>query len=194
MVTLGTGVGGAIIYRNRVFRGSTGGAGEIGHMTIDYEGPMARSGVAGAIEAYLGQQFLSEHARARLLNRHDSLVHEMTGGDTSRVDPLLLFEAAKAGDDAAREILAWAGHKLGCLLGSAVNLLDIRKIIVGGGVSGAGDYILEPARQTLRKYVMPGLQDDLEIIVEAHGNDAALTGAAQLIFLQADGKDELFVD
>jgi glucokinase len=194
MVTLGTGVGGAIIYRNRIFRGSTGGAGEIGHMTIDYEGPMARSGVAGAIEAYLGQQFMSEHARARLLNRHDSLVHEMTGGDTSRVDPLLLFEAAKAGDDAAREILAWAGHKLGCLLGSAVNLLDIRKIIVGGGVSGAGDYILEPARQTLRKYVMPGLQDDLEIIVEAHGNDAALTGAAQLIFLHLDGKDELFVD
>lgn len=194
MVTLGTGVGGAIIYRNRIFRGATGGAGEIGHMTIDYEGPMARSGVAGAIEAYLGQQFLSEHARARLLNRDDSLVHEMTGGDLSRVDPLLLFEAASEGDDAAREILAWAGHKLGCLLGSAVNLLDIRKIVVGGGVSGAGDYILGPARETLRHYVMPGLQDGLEIVVEGRGNEAAVTGAAQLIFLHMDGKDGVVVD
>jgi glucokinase len=194
MVTLGTGVGGAIIYRNRIFRGATGGAGEIGHMTIDYEGPLARSGVAGAIEAYLGQQFLSEHARARLLNRNDSVIHQMTKGDLSLLDPLLLFEAAKSGDEPAREILAWAGHKLGVLLGSAVNLLDIRKIVVGGGVSGAGDFILGPARQALKKYVMPGLQDGLEIIVESHGNDVALAGAAQLIFLHTDGRDELVVD
>lgn len=72
MVTLGTGVGGAIIYNNRIFRGSTGGAGEFGHMTIDHEGPRARSGVAGAIEAYLGQRFLSRHARYQLLNHYYS--------------------------------------------------------------------------------------------------------------------------
>ena len=65
MVTLGTGVGGAIIYNNHIFRGSTGGAAEIGHMTIDYEGPVARSGVAGAVEAYLGQNFLSDPNTAR---------------------------------------------------------------------------------------------------------------------------------
>ncbi len=58
MITLGTGVGGAIIYQNAIFRGTTGAAGEIGHMTIDYDGPMDRAGVAGAIEAYLGQRFL----------------------------------------------------------------------------------------------------------------------------------------
>ena len=182
MVTLGTGVGGSIIYQNRIFRGSTGGAGEIGHMTIDYEGPMALSGVPGAIEAYLGQNFLSQYARLYLLNRDDSIVHKMTAQNLDDITPRILHDAAVEGDDAAKEILAWAGHKLGCLLGSVVNLLDIRKFVVGGGVSGAGDYILGATRKTLPQYVMPALHDGLEIVQETRGNDVALAGAAHLVF------------
>lgn len=185
MITLGTGVGGAIIYNNHIFRGSTGGAAEIGHMTIDYEGPVARSGVAGAVEAYLGQQFLSRHAKYRLLNR-PSKVHEMTGDDLKGLTPRILFDAAVEGDEAAREVLAWAGHKLGCVLGSAVNLLDIRKIVVGGGVSAAGDFILDGARAALQRYVMPGLQEGLEIIQETLGNEAGTLGAAHLVFQHLD--------
>src|SRR5690606_25299361 len=134
MVTLGTGVGGAIIHEKRLFRGTTGAAGELGHLSIDYEGPYARSGVAGAIEAYLGLHFLSHHARYRLLTR-PTLLREMAGPELARLTPKMLHEAAEQGDEAAREMLAWAGHKLGCALGSAVNLLDIRKVVVGGGVS-----------------------------------------------------------
>lgn len=182
MVTLGTGVGGAIIYNNRLFRGATGGAGEIGHMTIDYEGPYARSGVAGAAEAYLGQRFLSRHARYRILTRTDSLLHEMTGPDLKGLTPKHLHDAALQGDDAAIDALAWAGHKLGCLLGSAVNLLDIRKIVVGGGVSKADYFLLEPARATLSQYVTPGLRDNLEIVRETLGNEAGMLGAAHLVF------------
>lgn len=182
MITLGTGVGGAIIYRNEIFRGSTGGAGEIGHMTIDYEGPLARSGVQGAIEAYIGQNFLSQYARLRLLNEPPGPVHEMAGHELVNLTPRMLFEAAAKGDDAAAEVLSWAGHKLGCVLGSAVNLLDIRKIVVGGGVSGAGDFILEATRTTLPRYVLPGLRDGLEVVLEQQGNDVGLSGAAHVIF------------
>jgi glucokinase len=182
MVTLGTGVGGAIIYRNKIFRGSTGGAAEIGHMTIDYEGPYANSGVAGAIEAYLGQNFLSEHAGRRLVNHPDSIVHDLVDGNLEQLNPRILHEAAKDGDEAAAQILEWAGHKLGCVLGSAVNLLDIRTVVVGGGVSAAGDYILEPARETLPTYVVPGLRADLSIIQEVLGNEVSLLGAARLAF------------
>ena len=182
MVTLGTGVGGAIIYRNKIFRGSTGGAAEIGHMTIDYEGPFARSGVAGAIEGYLGQQFLSRHARYRLLTRKESLIHEMADEDLSNITPRMLFDAAEAGDEEAAEVLAWAGHKLGCVLGSAICLLDIRTIVVGGGVSAAGRYILEPARKTLPRFVVPSLQENLRILREERGNEVGLLGAAQLVF------------
>ncbi len=186
LVTLGTGVGGAIIYNNTIFRGATGGAGEIGHMTIDYEGPFDRSGVAGAIEAYLGQRFLSRHARYQLLNNPDSLIHEMTGNNLEAITPKLLHEAALKGDVAVQSILAWAGHKLGCVLGSAINLLDIRKVIVGGGVSAAGDFILKPAYESMVRFVMPGLRDGLEIIREHLGNEVGMLGAAHLVFEYID--------
>lgn len=186
MITLGTGVGGAIIYQNRIFRGSTGGAGEIGHMTVDYEGPFARSGVAGAIEGYLGQQFLSRHARYRLLQRTESRIHDMANDELTDITPEMLYHAAVEGDEPAQEVLAWAGHKLGCVLGSAVNLLDIRTIIVGGGVSAAGHYILDPARRALPRYVTPGLSDDLKILREERGNDVGLLGAAHLLFQHND--------
>ena len=182
MVTMGTGVGGVIIYNNRIFRGATGGAGEIGHMTIDYEGPIDHAGVAGAIEAYVGQRFLSRYARYRVDNIEHSLIHDMTDGDLRTITPKVLFEAAEKDDETAISILAWAGHKLGCVLGSAVNLLDIRKIIIGGGVSAAGDYILKPAYDTMVRFVMPGLRADLEIIRETLGNEAGMLGAAHLVF------------
>lgn len=181
MATLGTGVGGAIIYQNQIFRGSTGGAAELGHMTIDYEGPFANSGVAGAAEGYLGQSFLSAHAADRLVNAPDSRVHEYIDSPDD-LTPRILYEAATDGDDFAEDMLAWAGHKLGCVLGAAVNLLDIRTIVVGGGVSRAGDYILDPARETMPQFVVPGLRSELTIVQEELGNEAGLLGAARLAF------------
>jgi len=186
MVTLGTGVGGAIIYENRIFRGSTGAAGEIGHMSIDYEGPIARSGVSGAIEAYLGQRFLSRQARYMLLNRRDSLIHQVAQPDLKGITPRMLYDAAVSGDRGAREVLEWAGHKLGRVLGSIVNLLDIRKFVVGGGLSGAGDYILEPARRSLERSVLPALSEGLEIVQETGGNDVGMLGAAHMVFQHVD--------
>lgn len=188
MVTLGTGVGGAIIYGRRIFRGASGGAGEIGHMTIDYEGPMARSGVAGAIEAYIGQRFLSRHARYRLMNRGESAIHRMANYDLHGITPKMLHEAAVEGDEGAIEVLAWAGHKLGVVLGSAVNLLDIRKVIVGGGLSAAGDYILDSARRSIVRYVTPGLQEGIEILRETRGNEVGMLGAAHLVFEWLDDR------
>jgi glucokinase len=182
MVTLGTGVGGGIIYQNKIFRGSTGGAGEIGHMTIDYEGPYAKSGVSGAIEGYLGQEFLVQHARDRLINYPDSAIHDLVERDLDDITPRVLYEAADQGDEFARQVLAWAGHKLGCVLGSAVNLLDIRTIVVGGGVSGAGAFILDPARNVLPRFITPGLRDALRIRREELGNTVNLLGAARLAF------------
>jgi glucokinase len=185
MATLGTGVGGAILVNKRLFRGAHGAAGELGHVSIDYEGPYARSGVAGAVEAYLGQHFLSRHARYRLLARETRL-RETAGPDLADLDPHQLHLAAEAGDAGAAEVLAWAGHKLGVALGSAVNLLDIRKVVVGGGVSAAGEFLLGPARAALHRSVMPGMQEGLELVRETMGNEVALLGAARLVFEHQD--------
>lgn len=189
MVTLGTGVGGAIIHNKKLFRGTTGAAGEFGHLSIDYAGPPNRSGTTGSIEAYLGQRFLSRYARYRLLRNPDTLLHQTAGEDMEDLTPKLLFEAAQAGDVAAQEILAWAGHKLGRGMGSLVNVLDIRKVVVGGGVSAAGDFILEPARKALLDGVMPGLRDGVELVQETLGNQVGMLGAASLAFAYLDEQD-----
>lgn len=180
MVTLGTGVGGAIITNNQIFRGQTGGAGEIGHMTIDYCGPLARSGVAGAVEAYLGQQFLTHYAKQKLASRPRSVLYDSAGTDLGEMTTKMLFDAAMDGDEDAIEIFRWAGHKLGCVVGSAINLLDIRTVIVGGGTSAAGDLILDAARETVLDFVTPALHADICILREKRGNDVAMLGAARL--------------
>ncbi|MEO0557001.1 MAG: ROK family protein [Bacteroidota bacterium] len=181
MVTLGTGVGGAIIVNKRLFRGVTGAAGEIGHVSIDYEGPYSRAGVPGAIEAYLGQRYLSHHARYQLLSRETNL-HETAGQELRHMDPRQLHAAAASGDRAATEVLAWAGHKLGVMLGSVINLLDIRKVVVGGGTSQAEEFILGPAREALLRHTMPAMMEGVELVLEEKGNEVALLGAARLVF------------
>ena len=138
--------------------------------------------MAGAIEAYLGQRFLSRHARYRLLNYPESSLHQAAGPNMVDLTPQMLSQAASEGDEGARAVLAWAGHKLGCVLGSAINLLDIRTVIVGGGVSAAGDLILEPARETVRHYVKPGLREGILILQETLGNEVGMLGAAYLVF------------
>ncbi|MEZ4695724.1 MAG: ROK family protein [Rhodothermales bacterium] len=180
MITLGTGVGGAIIVDNQIFRGQTGGAGEIGHMTINYCGPLARSGVAGAAEAYLGQQFLTHHARLKLVSRPHSVLHQRAERDLADITSKMLYDAAQDGDKDAIEIFHWAGHKLGCVIGSAINLLDIRTAIIGGGTSAAGDLILDAARETVLDFVTPGLHEGIRILREERGNDVAMLGAARL--------------
>lgn len=186
MITLGTGVGGGIVYQGKVFRGTTGGAAEIGHMSIDTNGPFDRAGVAGSIESYIGQRFFSHHARMKLLSKEDSILQEMAGPDLENLDPKMLYDAACQGYQPAIDFFAWAGHKLGWALSSCVTLLDIRKIVVGGGVSAAGDYILDPARQALTDSLMPAMHDGIEIVRETLGNEAGMLGAAHLAFEYID--------
>ncbi len=98
----------------------------------------------------------------------------------------MLYEAACQGDEGAIEVLAWAGHKLGCVLGSCVNLLDIRTIVVGGGLSAAGDFILDATRNAIVRFVTPGLRENLLVTQETLGNEVGMLGAARLIFEYLD--------
>lgn len=90
------------------------------------------------------------------------------------------------GDPAATEILRWAGRKLGCVLGGVINLLDIRTIVIGGGVSNAGDLLLTPVREVIASYIKPGMRESVVVIQETLGNEAGMLGAASLVFDQID--------
>lgn len=180
MVTLGTGVGGGIILQNKLFRGATGGAGELGHVSIDYAGPDSHSPARGGIEAYLGQRFLSRLAWERIRQEPTNPMYEKFKDNPEELEPKELTAQANEGNMLAIDILRDAGEKLGYAIVNYIHVLDIRKIIVSGGVAQAGDWILKPAREAALSRMLAPYRTDFEIIPETLGNDAALLGAASL--------------
>ncbi len=182
MITLGTGVGGGIIYNNKLYRGTTGAAGELGHVIINYHGPLSNSNTRGGIEAYLGQRFLSRYAADSIRQHPENPLCKKFGNDFEQLEPIHLFQEANKGNDLAISILKKTGQKLGYAIVNYIHILDIRKIVVSGGVAKAGKWLLDPASETARKYMMPPFLDDFEIIYEDLGNMAAMLGAGSLAF------------
>lgn len=182
MVTLGTGVGGGIIYNNFLYRGATGGAAELGHVIIDYNGPFCNSPAQGAIEGYLGQRFLSKRAWDIIKNHSENPLYSTFKDNHEDLDPLALFNAAEEGNQIAIDILADAGEKLGIAIVNYIHVLDIRKVIISGGVAKAGKYIINPAKDAALKRLLNPFKSDFDIVYEHLGNEAAILGAASLAF------------
>lgn len=180
MLTLGTGVGGGIIINNDVFRGATGAAGELGHVTIDYKGAMCNSPVPGAIEAYLGQRFLSKRAGEEIVKHPENELYKRFSGRFEELEPHHLTEAAEGGNPLGAQILADAGRRLGYAIVSYAHILDIRKYVISGGVAKAGKWILEPAFEAAMERLMPPFRTNFELLPEQLGNEAAILGSATL--------------
>ncbi len=180
MITLGTGVGGGIIYNNVLFRGATGSAGELGHVIIDYNGPSSNSSAKGGVEAYLGQRFLSRRAADEIKKHPDNELYTRFRDNFDALEPVDLTLAAEAGNQLAVDILSDAGRMLGYALVNYIHTLDIRKIVVSGGVAKSGKWILDPAREAALSRLMGPFHADFEIIPEKLGNESALLGAGVL--------------
>ena len=182
MITLGTGVGGGIIFENKIYRGTTGSAAELGHVIINYHGPMSHSNTRGGIEAYVGQRFLSRYAADIIRQHPDNPLYKEFSKDFQLLEPVDLSREANAGNELAIEILQSTGQKLGYAIVNYVHILDIRKIVVSGGVAKAGKWLLDPAKKAAIEYLMPPFREDFDIIYESLGNEAAMLGAASLAF------------
>jgi glucokinase len=182
MITLGTGVGGGIIIDRNLYKGTGGMAGELGHVIIDYHGPLSNSVTRGTVEAYLGQRFLSRFAADLITQNPSNPLYKKFSGDFDNLEPVDLTAAAKEGNDLAIEILAKSGQRLGYAIINYVHMMDIRKFVVSGGVSKAGDFLFEPAKEIVRKHMMEPFKEGFELVYEDLGNDSALLGAAGLAF------------
>lgn len=180
MITLGTGVGGGIIYQRKLYRGTTGGAAEFGHVIIDYNGPDSHSPSKGGIEAYLGQRFLSKHAWEIIKNHPENNLYTQFKNSPETLEPVHLSLEADTGNQVAIDILKTAGERLGIAIVNYIHILDIRKVVISGGVSKAGDWILKPARAMAMKRLLAPFCEGLEIVFESLGNDAAVLGAGSL--------------
>lgn len=183
LVTLGTGVGGGIILNRSLYRGSHGTAGEIGFMTIDYRGQSVHAGVRGTLEGLIGKEKIVTLAKERYHEHSRRLWSpQHHGEDLSLLSPRTLEHAAHSGDGIAMSIWREVGSILGVGLAGAVALLDIRKFVIGGGISAVGDLVIVPALDRIRHSTLPSMHDDLEVIRASLGNDAGVYGAAALCF------------
>jgi predicted NBD/HSP70 family sugar kinase len=160
---LSSGVGSGIIIDNQVFRGADGTAGEIGHLTIDEQGPVCRCGSRGCLEEYASAGSVL-----------DLMSAQMPGATLDEV-----VAAAEAGNASALRSLEDAGFHLGWGIGSLVNLLNPSLIVVGGDLARAGDLLLDPARVGLRRHALDAV-GTTPVVASKLGHRASLVGAVLL--------------
>jgi glucokinase len=183
MVAVGTGIGGGIVLGGELFRGSFGIAGEFGHMRAVPDGRVCGCGNYGCWEQYASGRALvravSEVARTRSPRAADVL--ERVGGDPAAITGQIITAAAQAGDRLAVEAFEEIGHWLGAGLADLVSAFDPAVIVVGGGVSEAGDLLLEPAQAAFaRQLPGRGHRPDAQLRLAKLANTAGVIGAADL--------------
>jgi glucokinase len=182
-ITLGTGIGGALVMDQRVFRGSNGMAGEFGHIQVVPNGHRCPCGNRGCWEQYASGNALVRDAR-ELIEAGSPLAHRLSQivqGDATRLTGPQVTRAAMDGDPLANELLGQIGTSLGQGLADMAAAFDPDCIVVGGGVSAAGDLLLEPARRAFsRSLVGRGHRREPPILEAALGSNACFVGAADM--------------
>ncbi len=183
MVTLGTGVGGGIVLNRKLYRGGHGTAGEVGFMILDFEGEGVHAGIRGTLESFIGKKGILSMAR-RMINESEvaSSVGQLCGDDYAKLSPRHIEQAALEGDAVCLAVWNRVGSILGVGLANVAVLMDIRKFVIGGGISAAGDLIFVPAREQLKRSMLPPMHDGLELVPALLGNKAGMYGAAALCF------------
>lgn len=176
MYTVGTGVGGGLVFGGRIYRGATSSAAELGH-TIVFADPSAG---APQPEGFPQPGSLERHAAGRAL---DALAAKcgLTDGRGA-------VAAAQRGDSRGLECLRTIGERLGLAIANAINTFDPELVVVGGGVSAAGELLLAPARQVAQEFTMKGLGSKTEIRIARYGPDAGVRGAALLALTEEMGR------
>ncbi len=174
-ITLGTGVGGGVVCEGKLLHGSDGNAAEIGHISIDYNGPRCNCGGIGCLELYCSATAIARRTRAAMeAENPKTLLTE------NEVTAQTIADAANAGDEFARRMYDETGFFLGMGIVSAVALFNSEIVAVGGGMARAGDLIFEPARRTFHEFGFPSLRGRLRIEPMRLGDNAAILGAARL--------------
>jgi glucokinase len=176
-LTISTGVGGGLVLDGRVYRGAAGNAGELGHLTIDYQGRQCGCGRRGCLEAYASGPQIAARARERVAEGRDSslgALPDITARDVA--------EAAAAGDPLASEV--W--DETMAMLGSAIaNILDIfnpELVVLGGGVTRSGDQLLDPVREAGLRQAMAPARNAADIVLAGLGEELGVVSAATVAF------------
>ncbi len=182
-LTISTGIGSGVISGGRLLLGVRGLAAEAGHILIDPHGPVCGCGLPGHFEALASGTAIAKTAQARLQAGEGaaSAVMALVKGDISEVTSAVVGQAAQAGDEFARGLIAAAGSTIGLALASLMHAYNPSIVIFGGGVSLLGDLLLEPARVAVRQHAMSNAYwENCPLVLAALGDDSGLVGAGAL--------------
>ncbi|GAA5151395.1 ROK family glucokinase [Nocardioides marinquilinus] len=181
MVTVGTGVGGGIVANGELYRGAFGVAAEIGHMRVVRGGRQCGCGNLGCLEQYASGSALVRGTRALADQPEAAALLARAGGDVDAIDGPLITAAAADGDPFAISRVSELGTWLGEAVASLANILDPGSVVIGGGVSEAGDLLLDPVRRAFEQQVIGrGVRPLLDVRAASLGNRAGVIGAADL--------------
>ena len=183
MLTIGTGVGGGIVVNNELYRGAFGIAAEFGHLRVVPEGHLCGCGARGCFEQYASGSALRRHAREAISASPDLARNLLARGDGT-IDGLTgqaITDAAREGDAVALAAFQTTAQYLGAGIASLAVLLDPSCVVIGGGVIDAGDILLAPTREAMKRYMpFAGKHPYPEIVAAELGNEAGLVGVADL--------------
>ena len=181
MLTLGTGVGGGVVIDGRIFRGASGRGAELGHMVVDMDGRPCQGSCPnrGCLESVASGTALVREVSLAVARQPDTEIGRAMEGGRELTGPMVT-EMARAGDPVARGAIEVIGRALGVGLANISNIFCPQVIVIGGGVSAAGELLLEPAREVMRRRALAPGRDDVRIEAAAFGADAGMIGAAML--------------
>ena len=176
-IAIGTGIGGGIVLDGRLYLGSRGAAGEIGHQTMVPDGPRCNCGNHGCLEALASGYAIAREARMAVATG-DTALATATGSENPT--PAQIAQAAAGGNGTAQAIFARAGEAIGRALANVICVLNPRAIVVGGGVAEAGELLLRPIREEIerRTFVFSRERGGVEVIQSPFGGEAGAMGAA----------------
>ncbi|WP_438349992.1 ROK family protein [Paenibacillus sp. FA6] len=178
LITLGTGLGSGIVNDGKVIYGTTSSAGEIGHMNMYREGRPCKCGSSGCLGRYVSAVGMVNTCIERLNGGQRSIIQEWVGQDQSEISAKMISEAYDQGDHLAIEVMHETGRILGYGLSNVINLLNPEVIIVGGGMSAAGDRLLNIVRETTAKHALKLSNQACKIQQAQLGGRAGMIGAA----------------
>lgn len=176
-ITIGTGIGGGIIFDGKLYHGASDVAGEIGHATIDSTGRRCKCGNYGCLEAYASGPNIAERAREALAGGETSVLTEMVNGDLAAITAATVYEAASRGDNSAREVVRDTARFLGTGIANLLNIFNPDCVVVAGGVTAAGDALLEPLRAEVRRRAFKPAVDACKIVLGTLPGTAGVVGA-----------------
>lgn len=180
-MTLGTGIGGGIVLNGSIWKGITGMAGEVGHITVEPEGWPCPCGGKGCLERYSSATGIVKMAREKFdEGDHSKRIRELADNDPDKITSELLYDLAKEGDHLSKTIFKEMGRYLGIGFADLINILNLELIIVGGGVLPAWEFFIKEAVSQMKRrtYKIPG--ERVQIVKAKCGNDAGLLGAAYM--------------